>query len=387
MAGVAAAIAAARRSARVCLVERSCALGGLATLGNIAVWLPLCNGRGQQVIAGMAEELLKLSVSDLRENMTAAWFRHPPACWREEEASDERIRLRYKASFNPSSFLLALEKLVIDSGVALMYDTRAVGVHREADRLTHLLVENKSGRSAIKARVFVDATGDADVCVAAGEATESLATNVPASWFYTLAAGELTLHKLTEPYDCHGTTEGVQGPFFRGDLAEDVTDHLIQSRRLLRERLNGVRAKQPEQNVQPILPAMLPNLRMTRRLVGDLTVTEESAHRWVEDTIGLSGDWHRPGPVYAIPFRALLGVENANLLSAGRCISAAGYAWDNLRAIAPCVVSGEASGTAAAMAVQRGDGNLRKLDVEALQAQLRSQNVLLDPSLVEKHYE
>ena len=383
MAGVAAAIAAARRSARVCLVERFCALGGMAALGNIAVWLPLCDGRGHQVIAGMAEELLNLSLADLREDITAAWFRHPPACWRGEGSREDRIQKRYRASFNPSSFLLALEKLIVDSGVTLMYDTRVCAVHRDGDRITYVLVENKSGRSALGAKVFIDATGDADVCFAAGEATESLDSNVPAAWFYTLIDGELALQKLTQPYDPHGGTEGVDGPFFGGDTADAVTAHLIASRQLLAKRLAEIRAQHPDDNVQPILPAMLPNLRMTRRLVGQATVTEDDVHRWFDDTVGLGNDWRTAGPVYAIPLRALQGVENVNLLAAGRCMSAAGYAWENLRAIAPCVVTGEAAGTAAAMAVQQTAGDLCALDVPSLQRQLKSQNVLLDRDLVE----
>jgi len=102
-------------SARVGLVERFCALGGLATLGNIAVRLPLCDGRGNQVIAGLAEELLSLSLVDLREDMTAAWFRHPLACLRGEGSREECIPQRYRASFNPSSVLLAIEKLIVGS--------------------------------------------------------------------------------------------------------------------------------------------------------------------------------------------------------------------------------------------------------------------------------
>jgi len=384
MAGVAAAVAAARRAARVCLVERFCALGGLATLGNIAVWLPLCDGRGNQVIAGMAEELLNLSLADLREDMTAAWFRHPPVCWRGEGSREDRIQQRYRASFNPSSFLLALEKLIVDSGVTLMYDTRVCAVHRDGNRIRHVLAENKSGRSALGAKVFIDATGDADICFAAGEATESLDSNVPAAWFYTLIDGELALQKLTQPYDPRGGTEGVDGPFFRGDTGEAVTAHLIESRQLLAKRLAEIRAQHPDENVQPILPAMLPNLRMTRRLVGRTTVTEDDVHRWFDDTIGLSGDWRKAGPVYAIPLRALQATKHANLLAAGRCISASGYAWENLRAIAPCAVTGEAAGTAAAMAVQQTAGDLCALDVPSLQRQLKSQNVLLDRDLVEE---
>ena len=62
IAGVAAAIAAAREGARVLLVERECIVGGLATAGLIAIYLPLCDGEGRQVSFGISEELLRLSI-------------------------------------------------------------------------------------------------------------------------------------------------------------------------------------------------------------------------------------------------------------------------------------------------------------------------------------
>jgi len=205
---------------------------------------------------------------------------------------------------------------------------------------------------------------------------------VLAGWFYTLASGKLTLHKLTRAYDTAGTTENAEGPFFRGDDAAEVSAHIVESRDLVRERLAVLRADRPDQDLQPVAPATIACHRMTRRLVAAVSLTEQDAHRWFDDTIGLSGDWHRPGPVYAIPLRALCGVRHPNLLTVGRCISAQGRAWEALRAIAPCVVSGEAAGTAAALAAKEGEGNVSELDISALQDELRRQRVLLDRDLV-----
>ena len=64
IAGVAAALASARGGAKTCLLEKFCALGGLATIGNVIIYLPLCDGRGHQVSAGICEELFRLSVND-----------------------------------------------------------------------------------------------------------------------------------------------------------------------------------------------------------------------------------------------------------------------------------------------------------------------------------
>ena len=382
IAGVAAAVAAARLGASVCLVEKQCALGGLATLGNVTMWLPICDGRGRQVIGGLGEELLKLSVADLPCDNQPARFLGIPACWRPDGDAAARKRVRYEAEFNPSSYLLALEKLVVDAGVTLLYDTRFSTICRHNNRITHVVVENKSGRLALACGVVIDATGDADVCAAAGEQTESLDSNVPAGWFYTLCKGEFRIHHLSSAYSPCCTREGLAGPFFRGDDGGQVTQQILHTRALARAALSAQRARHPGEDIQLLLPATIACLRMTRRLVGSFSLAEAHQHQWHEDAIGLTGDWRKAGPVYAIPLRALCGVRNANLLTAGRCISADTSIWDATRAIPTCTVTGEAAGTAAALAVRSRSADVQALDAGAVQQQLRSQGGLLHPELV-----
>lgn len=382
IAGVAAAVAAARAGASVCLLERMCALGGLATLGNVTIWLPICDGRGRQVMGGLPEELLKLSVADLKQDWRAARFRGVPACWQPGGDAEERKRVRYRVEFNPSSYLLALEQLIVDEGVRLLYDTRVCAVRREAGRITHLIVENKSGRGAIGCRAVVDATGDADVCALAGERTESLDTNVPCGWFYTIDGGGLALHALSNKYARDCSTAGAVGPFFRGDEAEQVTAHLLESRRMIRKRLTERRAGLPESDVQLLLPPTVACLRMTRRLVGAVSLGERHRHMWMDDTVGLCGDWRQAGPVYPLPLGALRGEANRNLLAAGRCMSADTTVWDITRAIPVCAATGTAAGVAAAMAARAGGGDVHALDVRALQETLKRAGALLDQDLV-----
>lgn len=62
-AGVSAALAAARGGNKVLLCERMFMLGGLGTAGLITIYLPLCDGKGHQVSFGIADELLRLSIS------------------------------------------------------------------------------------------------------------------------------------------------------------------------------------------------------------------------------------------------------------------------------------------------------------------------------------
>jgi hypothetical protein len=382
IAGVAAAVAAARHSVSVCLLDKQSALGGLATLGNVTMWLPICDGRGHQVIGGLGEELLKLSVADLGCDNKPAHFMGIPPCWRPGGDAEERKKVRYLTGFNPAAYLFALEKLIVESGVKLLYDTRFCAIRRDAGRLSHLVVENKSGRFALACRTVVDATGDADVCFLAGEETESLDSNVPCGWFYTLRGGALEIHAHTNPYSPRATREGATGPFFRGDDGNEVTEHILASRESTRTELAKFRAKHPGEDAQLLMPTTIACLRMTRRLVGQSSLGEQDVHQWADDAIGLTGDWRKRGPVYAIPLRTLRGVKTANLLTAGRCISADTSVWDVTRAIPPCVVTGEAAGTAAALAVKHADADVQALDIHILQKQLRLQGALLDPALV-----
>ncbi len=268
VAGIAAAVAAARSGASVLLLERTCTPGGLATAGNVAIYLPICDGRGRQVLGGLAEELLRLSVADLRREVPAAGFFREPAAWRDPAATPgERAKGgRFQTGFDPAAFSLALEALLLREGVRILYDTRVCAIARAIARdgaaISHLVVENKSGRAAVACRAVVDATGDADVCFLAGERTESLATNVPACWYYAATAagggaggsGEspVRLRYLSNPYDKDaGTGGGAAGPFFRGDDAAGLTAQLLASRDRVRADLAKLRAERPEADVQP----------------------------------------------------------------------------------------------------------------------------------------
>ena len=382
IAGVAAAVAAVRCGVSVCLLDKACALGGLATLGNVIVWLPLCDGRGRQVVGGLAEEMLKLSVADLVRDNPAARFKGIPSCWLPGGDAQERRSVRYRVDFNPASYLLALEKLVTDAGVTVSYDTRLCALHRESDRVTHVIVENKSGRQAIACGTVVDATGDADVCHLAGEETESLDTNVLCGWFYRLQEDGLHLDQLSNAYSPYAVAEGTTGPLFRGDDAEQVTAHILETRKLIREKLDRLRGEDPDRDIQIMTPPTIPCFRMTRRLVGAFSLGERHMHRWFDDAVGLTGDWRKRGPVYALPFRSLRGDRTHNLLVAGRCFSADTTVWDATRAIPTCAATGEAVGAAAALAVKDSGGDAHALSVRALQQHLRMQGVILDPAHV-----
>ena len=187
-AGVAAAIAAARRGAETWLIERSSSIGGLATVGLINLLLTLDDGAGHQVVAGLCQEFVDRLAARGR-------CRFPPAShWnREDPDLVDRWRgwglvwgapesVRYSVAFDPDAFVdVALDALGT-SGVRLRMHTWFAGVDVVDGVIGAVLVESKKGREAILPRVVIDASGDGDVFVAAGADHEHV-TIPPHLWF------------------------------------------------------------------------------------------------------------------------------------------------------------------------------------------------------------
>jgi hypothetical protein len=88
-------------------------------------------------------------------------------------------------------------------------------------------------------------------------------------------------------------------------------------------------------------------------------------HKYFEDSIGMVSNWRKAGPIYEVPYRALIG-DLKNVIAAGRCVSNTDAMWDIMRVIPCCAVTGEAAGIAAAQSIDSGSG-LDKLSLEPLQ--------------------
>lgn len=366
IAGVAAALASARNGAQTLLLEKECALGGLATLGMIIRYLPLCDGYGHQVIGGIGEELMRESQRYGVLKMHGPWYGLPEA-WTGEGSVEARAKKRFEADYDAGPMIMTLEKLLQEAGVEIWYDTRLCSA--SSGGLTHVIVENKSGRLALEARAFVDATGDADLCFLAGEATESSDQNRRSGWYFSVRDDENpVLHTLTDPL-YQPCLPGSR--FYAGDRGSDVSAYVQDMHDMILENAQ-------KQNAVPFLIPTIPLFRMTRRLLGRETLTEANLGQWRTDAVALTGDWRKPAPVYAIGLAHLQGVKSANLFAAGRCISSAGDAWDVTRVIPTCAATGEAAGLAAAMWAQTGT-----VDVPALQNSLKAAGAILDPGLLQ----
>ena len=371
-AGVAAALAAARGGNRVLLCERMFMLGGLGTAGLVTIYLPLCDGRGHQVSFGIAEELLKVSIRDGHE------ARYPKA-WLEGGTLEERAAQRYLVRYNAAACAIAYEKLLLEEGVTILYGTTVCDVMVSEGVITHLIVENKSGRSAIECGNVIDCSGDADVCKYAGEETAQYGRgNILAAWYYyTNEEGNnlqmLGFADVPNPKGRPGEQAAmVNRKRYAGLEAEELTDFVICSHRstynhfLLDNPLN-------EKHMLTTI-ATIPQVRMTRGLKGLYWMTKEDNHKFMEDSVGMFSDWHGKGDgsCYEVPFRALHGSKIRNLAAAGRTIAAEDWMWDLTRVIPVCSVTGEAAGTAAALAK-----NFTDVDVASLQAKLVENGVKL----------
>lgn len=161
--GISAALAAARLGKRVILLEKQYVLGGLGTAGLITYYLPLCDGVGHQVSFGLAEELLRLSISmGAEDEYPANWLDRTDPAGRTEK--DHRFRVRY----NPWLFAILAEQELIKAGVKILYGCYAVDTETGENRIHSVIVESISGRQKIRTRTVVDATGDACIAYLAG---------------------------------------------------------------------------------------------------------------------------------------------------------------------------------------------------------------------------
>ena len=157
MAGVVAAIAAARNGARTLLTDRLAFLGGNMTAGLLGNFLSFHNMNGEQITDGIAQEVVDGCIA-----LGGAFREHRG-----------HLPNAYGNAFSvtpidPEVLKLVTQKLCLEAGVALLLNSYVAGVETVGRRIAGLRVVNKSGESVLRAKIFIDATGDADLVAAAG---------------------------------------------------------------------------------------------------------------------------------------------------------------------------------------------------------------------------
>ena len=366
IAGVSAALAAARQNKKVLLIEKLFLLGGLATSGLVTIYLPLCDGNGKQVSFSIAEELLHLSIKHGYED-------EYPTAWLNGGTTEEKAQKRFQVRFNANIFALLLEKHLKENGVELLYGNTVCNAVLKKGKITHVITEGKQGRTAFKTTSVIDTTGDADLCALTYAPTKIFEQgNTLAGWYYFLNGNDIDLKMLgfSDIPDKYKTEaeKNVTGKRYIGldDLSKMAEDsHAFTLDDFLK---NGGINK--DRHLSTI--STTPQVRMTRRICGEYTMDDTEMHKEFYDSVGLVGDWRKKGPIYEIPFRTLYSKKVKNLITAGRSISVTDAMWDITRVIPCCAVTGEAAGIAASLS-----DDFSKLDVSLLQAKLALNGVKL----------
>ncbi|MBR5518544.1 MAG: FAD-dependent oxidoreductase [Clostridia bacterium] len=372
-AGISAALASARMGKKTVLFEKQYILGGLATAGLITIYLPLCDGMGHQVSFGIAEELFKLSIE------LGAESRYPEN-WLDGKGTKTENDPRYLVRYNAQNFAVLAEKLLLKEGVDIIYGAYAVGTNVEDGKIKHIVTEGKSGRCAYKISSVVDATGDCDIANFADAPTETFKQgNILASWYYSVGNDGYTLNAMgasdtpDEEKNEDNQPEYLSNRRFTGLDTKEISEMVCMSHNIL---YNDVSQKRKTDSTYfPVTMATVPQIRMTRKIVGEYELSHTEMHKYFEDSIGMVSDWKKRGPIYEVPFRTLYSGKVKNLICAGRCTSTNETLWDVMRVIPCCAVTGQAAGTAAAMT-----NDFTTLDVKKLQEQLVKDGVVLHES-------
>ena len=344
IAGISAAVTAARMKAKVLLLEKQVNLGGLATNGLISWYEPLCDGNNKQIVFGIAEELLRLSVKYCFDSLPKKWGGTDKSAPRND---------RYSTRFSPTVFSLVLDRFITENNVKILFDTYCTYPVMEGNVCKGVITENVDGRSFFPAKIVIDATGDASIMYRAGvpcrDGTNFL-TYIIHDLVFSEANKSISENKTWDVRnwkncgsDMFGNGHPIDMKKFKGTSCEDITEYMLTGKKIMLDKIIG--RERFEYDISTI-PTM-PQLRTIRQIVGDgdfKAVTDIK----VDDSIGLIGDFRYSGKVYSVPFSALYNSSFPNLLAAGRIISAPEYDdWEIARVIPTCALTGEAAGKAA----------------------------------------
>lgn len=384
-AGTAAAIASARQGASTILLERYGCLGGLAT-GGLVLFLPSLDLSGQPLIGGIGRE----TRDRLLASGEAAFRREAGPCM-----------------FDPEALKWLSVRMCREAGVEILHHVWVAAAHVQKGQVHGVIVQSKAGRLAVRGKAFVDATGDGDVFASAGAEFEVSDQDIGLP--FRLTNVDRDRWEQARERDPEAVSEAVQAVIQAGGWTghfgltpmprpdgfvwantrlkrlngldpEHLTEIETEGREAIRRSVEALRANVPGfEDAWLVDTASQLGVRRTRRLVGEYVLTDEDlwqADRRFSDAVGRGTDFRQQGSAFDIPYGCLLPREIGGLLTAGRCLSCSDGALEPLREIRHCWVTGQAAGTAAAMAAAVGCSP-REVPVPDLQASLRAAGVAL----------
>ncbi|HEY7238893.1 MAG TPA: FAD-dependent oxidoreductase [Burkholderiales bacterium] len=414
--GIAAAVAAGRAGRSTLLIERYGFLGGAGTAAGLSTFCGLhanVHGEHRRVIRGVCDDVI-----ERLERRKAL---------REPHLSVQK-RIQAQA-YDISAYKIVADELVLQAGAKLLFHAFAVGAVMSADQaIEAVIVETKSGRRAVRGRMFVDCSGDGDVAAWAGaphEVGDGKGNMLYPSTMYRISgvdpakAGEAweKIPQLMEEAERSGRRFPRRKPIVRpqpnpiewranltqirnpdgsavsGIDADQLTYGEIEGRRQCWDTFEFIRGATPGfENAYIVEIAPQIGIRETRRVRGEYMLSEDDVLDCVDfaDAIGVNGwpvEAHVAGDVQFVfarkkrgfnqlPYRMIVPQKIDNLFVAGRCASMTHGGQSAARVSGPCFVMGQAAGTAAHLALQSGVVP-RRLDVGRLQESLERDGAYL----------
>ena len=380
-AGVAAAVVGAQLGLRVALIEEMPFLGGMSTGGAVGTYCGFYRKeRDGSIVPNVGGFPLEVA-----ETLKARGHAYGPIPFRETAA----------LPYVPWGVKLLLEERVAaESKLRLWLHAKATHAVVEQGEIRGIAVTTRAGRLALRARVYVDATGDAELARLAGCATHvGDAIQYPSTMFtmqhVDLPAALGALRDLPRLLSDHFESEGLprkggnlipsgrpgevlvalsrialDGRPVDGSDAAELTWAELEGRRQVVRLADFLRRRVPGfADAFVADSAFRLGVRETHKVVGEYSLAEDDVLgcRNFEDGIGRStwpieqhvagGEtlWRflEPGTWYTIPYRCLVPRGVRNLLVAGRCLSADAMAFASVRVIGPCMLEGQAVAVAA----------------------------------------
>ena len=389
--GVAAAIAAARTGARTAIIERSAFLGGTATGAMVASFMGFF-WKDCRVVGGIGHELTRR----LEDRGASAGFgRYVLA-----EASDEPLDV-ITFPFDPETLKIVLDEMLVEAGVHPYLHAQVVAALEEDGACAGVLYQGVVERKVLRGRTVIDASANGSIAVSAGAEREEARQDprrrqpmtqiarlvdvdvarfrgLPRSTKHQLATrglerGVLTqklLSVLSSPHGDDAIVLMTRVSERDGTDEEQLALAEIEGRRLVDQLIPFLRTEVPGfEHARLGTLASWIGVRETWRVIGDYVITGDDVRTGgsFDDTIALGSgpiDTHHsrgaglsltvPERPFQIPYRALLPRGVDGLIITGRCVSATREGMAGLRHMGTVMAMGQAAGTAAALAAQRG---------------------------------
>ena len=406
-AGISAAVSAARNGASVILLERYAYLGGLASGGMVLVLDDMHNeteisvrGLAMEIIERMHSRGLCVYPPESDRELSVRGTANICRKWSRWGVCDFHVHYRphpvvFAAAFDPDGFKQASLDMVGEAGVGLRLHSWFQSTIIEDGRAAGVIVESKQGSQAIRGKVVIDATGDLDVAASAGapcadgsyivttvsrmggvdtDAAERFQYEEPAQFAELEREAKKIIRGCWDYWWLKTPLPGIvwcncpHMTGFDGLKVKDLTAAEFEGRRRMQTLLEFAREKVPGfEKAYFVDFAPQTGVRQTRLLEGEYVVTKQD----VLDRVHFPDSVCR-GRDYYTPYRALLPKHVDQLLVAGRHYSATSQAQKLSREIPPCMAMGEATGIAAALALEAGV-RVRDVDPKAIQRGMRKQ--------------